>query len=185
MVQDGTVEGHVLITSSKSSKIVTNCWTTIGTRTLEPNKKRYLTSKNKEEATVRQWEGKQSGKNQIPYPPCGWPTDWRTIIPKSLHRCEGSEPQVKFPSLRIQKRTGNPQGIWPWGPGGFDYRTSRGLRETETWTSVLEGTHRILQATRPRGQWPHRRLNQNCLLVLEAWVSRGSPRERGAGKGLP
>ena len=130
MVQDGTVEGHVLTTSSKSSKIATNCWTTIGRRTLEPNKKRYLMSKNKEEATVRQWEGKQSWKNQIPYPPSGWPTDWRTIISKSLHCCEGSEPQVRFPSLRIQKRPGNPQGIWPWGPGGFDYRTSRGLGET-------------------------------------------------------
>jgi len=52
IVQYGRVEGHALI-SCKSTKIVTNCWITIDRRTLEPTKKRYPTSKDKEEATMR------------------------------------------------------------------------------------------------------------------------------------
>ena len=41
-------------------------------------------------------------------------TNWRTVLPKKLsHRCEGSEPHVGLPSLGIQQRDGNPQGIWP------------------------------------------------------------------------
>ena len=33
---------------------------------------------------------------------------------------------------------------------GFDYRPSRGLRETQS--SVLEGTNKILHAPKPRGE---------------------------------
>ena len=70
------------------------------------------------------------------------------------------------------KATGDPQGIWPWRPAGLDYRTSTGLGETET--PVLEGTNKILCTPRSRGkeQWPHRRLNQNSLLVLEGVLWR-------------
>ena len=55
---------------------------------------------------------------------------------------------------------------------GLDYRTSRGLGETET--PILEGTNKILNTPRPRGeeQWPQRRLNQNYLLVLEGLLWR-------------
>ena len=87
-------------------------------------------------------------------------------------------PTSGLPAWWSDKRIGNRQEIWPWGPVGFDYRTSRGLGETQT--PVLEGTNRILCTQRPRrnDQWPYRRLNQNCLRVggppVEAWVSRGS-----------
>ena len=110
-----------------------------------------------------------------PIPLREWPTDWRTIIPKKLsHSHKDSEPHIWLSSLRIWQWTGNPQGIWPWGSVGLDYRTPRGLRETET--PVL-GTKNILCTPSPRGeeQWPHRRLNQNYLLMLE-----GIPWRRGS-----
>ena len=79
------------------------------------------------------------------------------------HCCEDSEPLVRLSSLVIQQRD------WesPGSLAGFDYRTPKGLRETET--PVLEGTNKILCTPRPRGeeQRPCRRLNQNYLLVLE------------------
>ena len=80
-----------------------------------------------------------------------------------------------------QLRTGNPQGIWPWRPVRFDYKTSTGLGETET--PVLEGINKALHAPRLRGkeQWPHRRLNPNYLPVLVGplWVSGGLPQGQG------
>ena len=36
-------------------------------------------------------------------------------------------PTLGFPAWRFEKGIGNPQGIWPWGPAGFDYRHSGGL----------------------------------------------------------
>ena len=65
------------------------------------------------------------------------------------------------------KGTRNPQGIWPWEPVGFYYRTSRGLRETET--PVLAGTNKTLHAPRPRWeeQWSHKTVTQTC-----SWLSR-------------
>ena len=51
LVQDGGV-GHALISSCESTKITTSCLTTINRMTLEPIKKRYPTSKDKEEAAM-------------------------------------------------------------------------------------------------------------------------------------
>ena len=84
----------------------------------------------------------------------------------------GSEPTSGFPAWGPNQRTGNPQGIWPWRPVGFDYKTSTGLGETET--PVLERTNEIVHTPRPRGkeQWLHRRLNQNYLPVLEGLLWR-------------
>ena len=53
LVQDGGVEGHVLISSCESTKITTSHLTTINRMTMEPTKKRYPTSKDKEEAAAR------------------------------------------------------------------------------------------------------------------------------------
>ena len=55
----------------------------------------------------------------------------------------------------------------------------------------MEGTKKIVHAPKPiaEDQWPHRRPNQNCLLVLgglhlpvESWVVRGSPQGQGHWK---
>ena len=76
-------------------------------------------------------------------------------------------PMSDFPSWGPGKEVMKPQGLWPWRPVGFDYRNPAGLGETET--SFLMDTNKILWPWGPRRkeQWPHRRLNQTCLLVLE------------------
>ena len=76
-----------------------------------------------------------------------------------------------FPDWGSNKGTGNPQESWPWRPPGLDYRTSTRLAETD---SSLGGHKQILCTPSPRGkeQWPHRRLNQNYLQVLEGLLWR-------------
>ena len=51
-------------------------------------------------------------------------------------------------------------------------RTLTGLGKTET--PLLEGTHKVVCASGPRSkeQWPHRRLKQAYLLVLEGLLQR-------------
>ena len=108
-----------------------------------------------------------------------FPLLWRFWTP-----CQNSQPG------NTTKGLGSPQGIWPWRPVRFDYRTSTGLREMET--PVLKGTNKILRAPRPRGkeQWLHRRLNQNYMLVLEGLLWRhglagASHRDRDTGSNRP
>ena len=93
-----------------------------------------------------------------------------------------------FPAWGSDKGTGYPQGIWPWVPVRFDYRTSRGLMKTET--PVLQSTSKLLCTPRPRRrkeQWPHSWLNQNHLLVSEGLLWRNGStgahnRDRGTGR---
>ena len=135
--------------------------------------------------------GVQSWQNQILYLPGGWPTNWRTIMPKKFSQCyEDSESHIRLPSWESDKGSGNPQGIWPWRPAGFDDRISTGLGETKT--PVLEGTNNILciQSARWKEQRPQRRLNQNHRLVLEGLLWRcglagAHHRDRGTGSSSP
>ena len=96
-------------------------------------------------------------------------------------------PTSGFSAWGSNKGTGNLKGIWPWRPVGFDYRTSTGLGETET--PVLESTNKILCIPRPREKqkWPHRRLNQNYLLVLEGllWSCGSAGAHRRASSSSP
>ena len=72
--------------------------------------------------------GAQSWWNQILHLPGRWLTNWRAIIPKKFsHCCEVLSPTSGFSSWGSRKGTENTQGIWPWRPAGFDYRTSTGL----------------------------------------------------------
>ena len=89
-----------------------------------------------------------------------------------------------FPSWGSDKETGNLQGIWPWGPARFDYRPSRGLRETDS--PNIEGTSKILWASRSRGEaldWIKLQTTKN---TYKCWrVSCGSMDWQGltTGKG--
>ena len=130
----------------------------------------------------------QSLQNQIQYLQGGWPSNWRTMIPKKFsHRCKGSEPHVRLPNLGSDKGMRNPLGIWPWRPERFDFRISGGLGGTET--PLLEGSNKTLCTPRLRGkeQWLHRRWNQSYLLVvLEGLLWRhglagAQHRDRGTG----
>ena len=187
LVQDGGVEGRVLISSCESTKIATSCWTAINRRTLEPTKKRYPTFEDKE----AQQDGRRGAimikSNPIPARLVTHRLENNNtkqvlaLLWRFWTSCQASQPRD------LKKGTGNPQGIWPSGPEGFYYRPSTGLGETDP--PVVEGTNKILHAPRPRGeeQWPHRRLKQNYLLVLEAFLwKRGSAgarhRDRGTGR---
>ena len=95
-------------------------------------------------------------------------------------------PRSGFPDWGSDKRPGNPQGIWLWGPAGFDYISSRELRETDT--PVLEGTNKILYPSRPRGEeqrplataghWPKLPASTGGP-PGEVWVGKDSPLGRG------
>ena len=115
------------------------------------------------------------------------PAEW--VTPK-LENNSTKEVLALLWRFRTQSQATQPgvpterQGIWPWRPGGFDCKTSTGLGETGT--PVLAGTHKTLHAPRLRGkgQRLHRRLSQNCLLVLEGllwWRGSAGAHRRDAG----
>ena len=93
------------------------------------------------------------------------------------------QPNVRLPSLGIWQG----QGIWPWRPVGFDYRISRGLRETET--PVRRALNFASTKTQRTGAGTHRELNQNYLLMLEGLLWRywwaGAHWGMGALEGCP
>ena len=103
----------------------------------------------------------------------GWLTNWRTLIPqKSTHWSEGSEPHVRLPNLGVwqqgeeflENQTLKASGIWLQ-----DFDRTGGNRD-----STLGGHTQSSVCLRTQGkeQWPHRRLNQTYLLVLESLLQR-------------
>ena len=102
-----------------------------------------------------------------------WLTNWRTLIPQmSTHWSEGSEPHVRLPNLGIrqweekflQNHTLKASGIWlqDFDRTGWNRDSTLG---GHTQSSVHIGTQR-------KEQWPHRRLNQTYLLVLDGLLQR-------------
>ena len=86
-----------------------------------------------------------------------------------------------FPAWGPNKETGNPQGMWPWRPAEFDYRTSRGLGERET--SILEGTNKTQRRGAVIPQETEPKLSANVGgSPVEAWASRASPQGLGHWK---
>ena len=148
---------------------------------LKPTKKKdTLSLKTKKKP---QWDGKRGAimikSNPIP----AW---WVT------HRLENNNTKEILPLLwrfwtpcKASQPGNLTNGLGR--PMGFDYKSSKGLRETEI--PGLEGTNRILHAPRPRReeQWHHRRLNPNYLLVLEGLLWRSGlagahHRDRSTGR---
>ena len=102
--------------------------------------------------------------NHIPYMLSGWYTIRKIIMQQTFsYRNENSE---------SGNGRRNPERIYLWRPVGFDHRNSTRLGETET--VLLEGTHRVLCAPGPRkkNQWPHKRLGETYLFVLEGILWR-------------
>ena len=80
-------------------------------------------------------------------------------------------PMSGFPTWGSSNRRRNSQRIRLCKLAGFDRRNSTGLGETET--PLLEGTQSSVHIrTQGKEQWPHRRLNQTYLLVLEGLLQR-------------
>ena len=152
----------------QSTKITTSCWTTINRKTLEPTKKKDKLIQAQRRSCNRMVGGAQWQQNQILYLPSGWPTDWRTIIPKRfLHHCQDSSPSPP-PGWGSGQGTANPQRIWLWESEGFDYRSFMGLGETET--PLLEDTNKILCAPGPKEK------ETETDLPVSVW---GSPQRHG------
>ena len=171
LVQDGGVEGHVLISSCESTKITTSRLTTINRMTVEPSRKIPHIQRQRRSCSEKV-ERAQSRQNQIPYPLSGWPTNWRTVIPKEFsHYFEDLEPHIRLPSLGTLQSDWESPGNLTLKARKFDYKTSTALGETET--PVLEGTNKTLIPPKLRGeeQWLHRKLNQNYLSSVEGWCS--------------
>ena len=112
---------------------------------------------------------------------------WKIIIPqKFFYRSESYKPHNRLSILRVWQWK-ELQRIWLWRPSGNDRRNSTGW---EAETPLLEGTHRVLCAPGPgkKWQWPHKRLGQTYLLVLEgllcSWrvaVVRYGDKDTGGG----
>ena len=179
LVQDGRVKECVLISSCKSTRIAASCWTAINRRMLKPIKK--IPHVQRQRRSRRIWQ-EECSHNQIKS--------------HTHHELENNNIKDVLPLLwrfwtpcQVSQLE-EPQGIWPWSPGGLDYRISTGLGETET--LVLESTNKALLEPRPKGkeQWPCRRLNRNYLLPLKGLLWRhGSPgaphRDGGTGSSRP
>ena len=97
--------------------------------------------------------------------------DWQTG--KQLYH-RSSPPGVRvlsplsgFPTWGSSNGRRNSQRIRLWRLVGFDCRIS-------TETPLLEGTHKVVCTSGPKGkeQWPHKRLNQTYLLVWEGLLQR-------------
>ena len=168
LVQDGGVEGRVLTPSCESTGITTNCWTVIDKKTLELTKKDTPHPKTKGKP---QWDSRRGAitikSNHITV---GWMT--HKTGEKLYHRSPPTGVKVLssisgFPTWRSSNGRRNSQRIRLRRLAGFDCRTLTGLGETEM--PLLEGTHKVVCTSGPRGkeQWPHKRLNQTYLPVLE------------------
>ena len=140
-----------LTPSCESNGITTNCWTIINKKTLELNKKRYPTSKDKGEAAMRQYE--RRNYNKIKSHNC-----WLGELQTGEHLYHRSPPTgVKvlshmsgFPTWESGNGSRNFYRIRLWRLVGFDCRTLTGLGEAET--PLLEDTHKVLCALGPRGR---------------------------------
>ena len=109
-------------------------------------------------------EGAHLWYNQIPYPPGGWPTNWKITISQGFsYRNESAEPHIRLPSL----------GVWHWEgepPVPLALKARRAwLKELSPWR-----VHTSSCVHRDPGekQWLHRSLGQTDLLVFEGPLGR-------------
>ena len=170
MVQDGGVEVHALTPSFESTRITTNCWTVIDRKTLELTKKVTPRAKTKEKP---QWDGRRgtitikshlitagrvTHKLENTYTTEIHPLEWRFWA--TLPNLGVWQWEEEF----LENQTLKASGIWLQ-----DFGRTGGNRDStlggHTQSSVCVGTQ-------GKEQWPHRRLNQTYLLVLEGLLQR-------------
>ena len=106
--REGQMEGCELTLSYNNTKITTDCWIIINQK--KPwNLARKIPYIQRQRRSHSELVGEaQSLSSQIPYPPGGQPTNWKTIIPQKFfhkrtasqffHRSENSKPQSGFPA---------------------------------------------------------------------------------------
>ena len=114
-----------------------------------------------------QWDGRRGCHHDESNP---IPSRWVTYRLENSNTKEVLTPLWRFWTPHQASQSGDPtKGLEIPKESGFEDQRDLiiGFPEKETETPVLEGTYKILHTPRPRGgeQWPHRRLNQNYLLV--------------------
>ena len=110
----------------KSQLSTGECW--------NPPRKRDPTSKDRAEATTRWQEGQDHIKIKSQTRWVGDPQMGEQEKQRSSYTVANIlGPTWDFPTWGFSKGTGNPKGIWLWRTAGFDYRTSTGLGETDSW----------------------------------------------------
>ena len=119
--------------------------------------------------------GVHSQYNQIPYPPGGWPKNWKIIISQRFsHRSESSELHVRLPSL----------GVWNQEEESPDHLA---LKASKAWfqdfhrsginrNSTLGGCTQGLMCTRNQGKgsdFKGARVRHTCWSWRVSWESKG------------
>ena len=101
--------------------------------------KRHPISKDKEEAT-----GQQPQQNQIPYPPGGWPTERKIIVPQNLPLdVKVLSPKSGFADWESGNGRRCPQRIQLWRPEGFVRWNATRLEETDLVCTRAQGKRSV------------------------------------------
>ena len=172
LVQDGGVEGCALTPSCESMGIKTNCWTIIDRKTLELTKKDTPHPKTKDKP---QWDGRR-GAITIKSNPitAGWVTHkLENTYTTEVHPLERMFcPHVGLPNLGVRQweyKFLENQTLKASGIGLQDLDRTGGNRDSTLGGHTQSSVH---TETQGKEQWPHRRLNQTYLLVLEGLLQR-------------
>ena len=100
-------------------------------------------------------------------------SNWRTLIlQKSTHWSEGSEPHVRLPNLEVwqwEEEFLENQTLKASGICLQDFDRTGGNRDSTLGGHKQSSVH---VGTQGKEQWPHRRLNQTYLLVLEGLLQK-------------
>ena len=172
MFQDGRVEGHALIQSCESTGITTNCWTVADRKTLALPGKDTPHPKTKEKP---QWDASR-GAITIKSNPIT-----AGCVTYTLANTYTTEPHLlewRFWAPRQASQPGGPatgggipresdfegSGIWLQ-----DFNRTGGNRDPTLGGHTQSSVH---IGTQGKEQWPHRRLDQTYLLVLEGLLQR-------------
>ena len=167
--KDGRLEGYVLISSCENTKIKTSCWT-INRRTLEPTNKDISSPRTKEKLQGDCRRGTITGKsNSIPARFVSHRLE-SNKTKEVLTLLEGSRHHIRLPNLGVQKRDWESPGNLTLRTVGFDYRTPKGLGETDT----LGGYKQYLVHTRTQGRGAVTPQETESYLPVSIW---GSPAE--------
>ena len=162
----------MLSLSRENTRITPSCWTIVDRKTLEFTKKDTPHPKTKERP---QWGGRRGAITVKSNPITGGWVIHRlenAYTKKSTHWSEGSELQVRLCNL----------GVRQWEEEFLENQT---LKASEIWlqdfgrtggnTDSTLGGHTkssVHIGTQGKQQWPHRKMNQTYLLVLEGLPQR-------------
>ena len=169
-LEDGGIKGHTLTPSCESTGITTNCWTIIDRRTLELTKKDVAHPRTGEKL---QWHG---GSDTIKSNPKA--AGLVTYKLENTYTTEVHPLEWKFWAPRQASHL----GVWQWQEESLENQT---LQDGGIWLQSFDRTwgsgdstlgghtqSTVSIRTQGRERWPHGRLKQTYLLVLEGLLQR-------------